>query len=69
MRSLNKKYWPYKVNVKSDEIIPDTKRMETWLKENLGEIDNRWYIVQHFTRTEFYFQDSKDATLFSLIWV
>lgn len=68
MRVLKKSIWPYKVVLKvpsDDLIITD---MESWLYEYFKTRQKKWYIVQGFSYTEFYFKTEKDANWFSLRW-
>jgi hypothetical protein len=58
MRVLNKKYWPYHVEVKDD-----TGAKERWCYENFKS--SEWRNVGPY----FAFKRGEDATLFSLRWL
>ena len=67
MRHLKKELWPHCVPVNSDlkqEITP----IEEWLGEQLGPFKGRWNRVYQNNRTDFYFRNGQDATLFALKW-
>ena len=66
MRELKKDLWPYRVRVNEDQFSVSITDMELWLGEQLGTFKGRWNIVYQYNRTDFYFKDGKDATLFSL---
>lgn len=66
MRQLKKELWPYRVKVNEDQFSVSITDMEIWLGEQLGTFKGRWNIVYQYNRTDFYFKDGKDATLFSL---
>ncbi len=68
MRELKKDLWPYRVRVNEDQFSVSITDMELWLGEQLGTFKGRWNIVYQYNRTDFYFKDGKDATLFSLKW-
>ena len=68
MRQLKKELWPYRVKVNEDQFSVSITDMEIWLGEQLGTFKGRWNIVYQYNRTDFYFKDGKDATLFSLKW-
>lgn len=67
MRHLKKAVWPHCVPVNSDlksEIHP----IEEWLGEQLGPEKDEWICIYQHNRTDFYFRDGQDATLFALKW-
>ncbi len=68
MRQLKKELWPHKVTVKQNWTQRDITTMEIWLGQQLGTFKGRWNIVQMADKVDFYFKDSKDATLFALRW-
>ncbi len=68
MRILKKELWPYKVKVNEDQSDISITDMEVWLGQQLGTFKGRWNVVYQHNRTDFYFKDGKDATLFSLKW-
>ena len=72
MRKLKKAIWPYKITVKGS--FSDYKQnlqindIVTWLGENLGLFKDQWTVVYSHDRTDFYFKDDRNATLFALRW-
>lgn len=67
MREIKKELWPYRVPLNSDwkdEITP----VELWLGQKFGTFRGRWNVVYHHNRTDFYFKNAADATLFALKW-
>lgn len=66
-RQLKKELWPHQVTVRSD-IKHDITPIELWLGQQLGTFKDRWNVVYQFNRTDFYFRDQCDATLFALRW-
>lgn len=67
MRRLKKELWPHKVTLDSD-WKGDINPVEQWLGEQVGIFRGRWNVVYKFNRTEYYFKNSQDATLFALKW-
>jgi hypothetical protein len=41
---------------------------EVWLGENMGPFKGRWNVVYRVNAVDFYFKNSKDATIFTLRW-
>jgi hypothetical protein len=68
MRRLKQELWPHKITLKEDESDPRLYLIEAWLEQNMGYITDRWYVVWSPNKSEFYFKDSKDATVFALMW-
>ena len=68
MRELKKELWPYKVKVGEKEFTTSITDIELWLGEQLGTFRGRWNVVYHHDRTEFYFREGRDATMFALRW-
>lgn len=66
-RRLRKELWPHQVTVNSD-LKKDIIEIEIWLGNQLGTFKGRWNVVYQFNRTDFYFRDQGDATLFALRW-
>ena len=66
-RRLRKELWPHRVAVNSDNK-KDITEIEIWLGHQLGTFKGRWNVVYQFNRTDFYFRDQGDATLFALKW-
>ena len=66
-RRLRKELWPHQVTVNSDNK-KDITEIEIWLGRQLGTFKGRWNVVYQFNRTDFYFRDQGDATLFALKW-
>ena len=67
MRELKKDVWPHKITVMVVED-PDINLIEPWLSDQFGRWKNRWNVVYRHDRTDFYFKNSADATLFALKW-
>jgi hypothetical protein len=67
MRILKKELWPYKVTVGKDNT-DDIIDIELWLGAQLGTFKGRWNVVYQFNKTDFYFREGKDATMFALRW-
>ena len=66
-RRLRKELWPHRVTVNSD-YKKDITEIEIWLGHQLGTFKGRWNVVYQYNRTDFYFRDQGDATLFALKW-
>jgi hypothetical protein len=69
MRRLKIELWPEKVGLDIDEYDVVIGDIEQWLEENIGEFKKKWNAVFHHNRTDFYFKDGKDATVFLLRWM
>jgi hypothetical protein len=67
MRMLKTELWPYRVKV-NEKATNDITAIEIWLGETLGTFKNRWNVVYHYDRTDFYFKQQDDAMIFSLRW-
>jgi hypothetical protein len=69
MRRLRKELWPYCVAI---GVVSDSDKcieIETWLEENLGCITDQWNVVYLYTnKTDFYFREAQDVTMFALKW-
>ena len=66
MRVLNKRYWPYQIDLPKEVIyITDTDRRDTWCAENLKPSQWRSYGWQIRT---FAFKHAEDATMFKLMF-
>ena len=68
MRVLKKKLWPYKVAVKVDDTTMKINEIELWLSTTYGTFSDQWTAVYQHKRTDYYFRQGKDATMFSLRW-
>ncbi len=68
MRVLNKKYWPHLVVIDKPSDTLNLTEIEIWLGNQFKTYHKRWYIVQGFRHTEFYFKTEKDANWFALRW-
>lgn len=72
MRILKKKYWPHIVTLYLDlNHSSGTDRANAihfWLSDNLGKHSEKWYAIQGFRETHYYFRTGEDATTFKLIW-
>jgi hypothetical protein len=67
MRILKKELWPccVAIDTDSDGYI----EIETWLEENLGCITDQWNVVyQYNNKSDFYFREAQEATMFALRW-
>ena len=67
MRELKKELWPYRVPLNSD-WKDEITQVELWLGQQFGTFRGRWNVVYQFNRTDFYFKNTADATLFALKW-
>ena len=68
MRVLKKELWPYKVTANVDDTTMEIDKVETWLGEHYGEFRIRWNAVYQHNRTDYYFRQGQDATMFALRW-
>lgn len=67
MRVLNKKYWPYQLEMKKEvDYVTDIDRRNTWCEENLKK--NKWKSYGWNPKT-FAFKNAEDATVFKLMFV
>lgn len=67
MRRLKKELWPHCVPLNNDHRDQITA-VEIWLGQQFGTYRGRWNVVYQFNRTDFYFKNTTDATLFALKW-
>ena len=69
MRVLKKELWPHKVAVNVEGPTPEKiDDIEAWLGEHYGAFKSRWNAVYHYNRTDYYFRQGRDATMFALRW-
>lgn len=68
MRVLKKSLWPYKITIDKPSDSLNLTEMEIWLGNYFKTYHKKWYIIQGFSHTEFYFKNEKDATMFVLRW-
>jgi hypothetical protein len=68
MRRLKQELWPHKITLNKVESDPKLYLIEAWLEQNIGLLKGRWIIIYFTNKTDVYFRDSKDATMFSLRW-
>lgn len=68
MRVLKKELWSYKVTANVDDTTMEIDKVETWLGEHYGEFRIRWNAVYQHNRTDYYFRQGQDATMFALRW-
>jgi hypothetical protein len=68
MRVLKKELWPYKVAVNVDDTTTKIDEIELWLSTTYGTFSDQWTAVYQHKRTDYYFRQGKDATMFSLRW-
>ena len=66
MRILKKELWPCRVAIDTDG--DKITEIETWLGENLGCITDQWNVVYQYNKTDFYFREAQEATMFALRW-
>jgi hypothetical protein len=66
MRVLNKRYWPYVVELKNiDSLITDPDPRQEWLEQN---VKNGFYKIFGFRPTTYAFRHQRDAVMFALKW-
>jgi hypothetical protein len=68
MRQLKKDLWPYKVAVNVDDTTMTIDEIEIWLGSTYGVFRDRWNAVYQHNRTDYYFRQGTDATMFALRW-
>lgn len=68
MRHLKKDIWPHCVRIDVIEESVSITDIELWLGQQLGTFKGRWNVVYQHNGTDFYFRESRDATLFALRW-
>lgn len=67
MRILNKKYWPYRVQVTTNPS-DNFETMREWVKERATKPTD-WNVVgKSGNSLDFYFVDEGVATMFTLRW-
>lgn len=69
MRVLKKSLWPHCVVIDKPSDTLNLTEMEIWLGNQFKTYYKRWYIVQGFRHTEFYFKTEKDAHWFAMRWL
>jgi hypothetical protein len=68
MRRLKQELWPHKITLNKIETDAGFYEIEIWLKQNMGLWKDRWIVIYFHNKTDVYFRDGKDATMFSLRW-
>lgn len=68
MRVLKKELWPAKIKIKLPDSHVRHISIEDWLGENMGAFKGRWNMVPRYDSVDYYFRNSKDATMFALKW-
>lgn len=68
MRTLKKELWPHMVTIGQYQTTVDFCEIETWLGKQLGCLTDQWNVVYQYNKTDFYFRQGRDATLFALRW-
>jgi hypothetical protein len=68
MRELKRDLWPHRVTLHQIETDVSMYTVEKWVGERLGIFKDQWNMVYQHNRTDFYFKQASDATLFSLKW-
>ena len=66
-RILNGNFWPYRITV-YELKTGNIDIVEDWLDQNVGVFREQWNTVYFYNYSDFYFRDSRDATLFALRW-
>jgi hypothetical protein len=64
MRKLNKKVWPYQVQVKSE----NDGDIDQWCKDNIGIRFRQWYGYMYKDRRMYAFTDEGTLLVFKLRW-
>ena len=69
MRRLNKKYWPYRIAIESNNSDRFSEICD-WLRGKLPGKDE-WNLVYSVndTKCDFYFRDESAAVMFAMRWV
>lgn len=67
MRILKHNIWPYKIS--TNVGFESVDELELWLGNHVGGFKIKWNAVYKYNGTDYYFKDSKDATMFALKWV
>lgn len=67
MRELKRELWPHKVTINTIGL-KDVSAAEAWLGEHLGVFKGHWNVVYRYNKTDFYFKESNNATMFALKW-
>jgi hypothetical protein len=68
MRVLKKELWPHKVAVNVDDTTMKIDEIELWLGKTCGVFRDQWNAVYQHNRTDYYFRQGRDATMFALRW-
>lgn len=68
MRILKKQLWPYKIAISDANYFDKILDIEFWLAHRVGGFKDHWNAVYKHDGTDFYFRDSRDATMFALKW-
>lgn len=63
MRRLNQRYWPHRVEIRSQINMAQILRGMDY-----GTIGQDWTKIDHSQGTDFYFRNQGDATMFALRW-
>lgn len=65
MRRLKKQLWPYYITVNEHKKIED---IEVWLTARVGAYREQWHAVYYSNKTDFYFKQAPNTTMFALKW-
>ena len=68
MRHLKREIWPHCVTVDVDDTRMKMDSVNDWLATNVGWFRTHWHAVYKYDRTDFYFKQQADATMFALRW-
>lgn len=64
MRVLKKELWPIKIHISKYNV----DEIENWLGEKMGAFKGRWNVVPTYNGADYYFRNTKDASMFALRW-
>ena len=64
MRKLNRKLWPYQIEVKST----NSEEIDQWCRENVGLRFRHWYGYMIDNRRLYAFMDEEMLLVFKLRW-
>ena len=66
-RELKRELWPHKVTINTTGL-KDVGAAEEWLGSQLGAFKGQWNVVYRYNKTDFYFKENSNATMFALKW-
>ena len=65
VRSLNKKYWPYQIELKTSI---NWQLMDEWCRTSMGNYYTDWYSFNRRGNTIYGFRDEQSLLVFKLKW-